>query len=225
MAGSWDVRAGTSIEDMKAFQRRRQEAETAQAQSHAQALLERVPEMARLPRSRIAEDWRAFVLRAEELRRLDPAVESTSGAMLAQMAMALHHAYGAFESAMARTRRAMEGDAPGSSVGDGPRSCARAPGHPLERLPGGASEHVGIPALLPTRLCRIPRPGATRRAPPGRTRGAPVPGNGLPGTECPSGRSRCVLTGRTTTSPNRLAAALPRGARSRRASAGARRRR
>lgn len=43
---------GTSIEDMKTFQRRRREAEAARAQAHAQALLERVPEMASLLKAR-----------------------------------------------------------------------------------------------------------------------------------------------------------------------------
>ena len=61
-------------------------------------------------RAEIASDRQAFEDRLSELERLDP--EGGSPATLAQVAVALHHAYGAVEAALARIARVLERSVP-----------------------------------------------------------------------------------------------------------------
>ena len=61
-------------------------------------------------RAEIASDLAAFEDRLGELERLEP--EGASPAVLAQIAVALHHAYGAVEAALARIARVLEGSMP-----------------------------------------------------------------------------------------------------------------
>ncbi len=62
-------------------------------------------------RAEIASDMQAFAARIEELARLASGVEA-SPPMQAQVAVALHHAYGAVEAALARIARTLEGGLP-----------------------------------------------------------------------------------------------------------------
>lgn len=66
-------------------------------------------EMQRL-RAEVASDSSAFFARVDELRALDASARTT--ALNAQVAVALHHAYGAVEAALARVARALEGSLP-----------------------------------------------------------------------------------------------------------------
>lgn len=61
-------------------------------------------------RAEVASDLETFAARVEELAAL-PRL-SPEPAPLAQAAVALHHAYGAVESALLRVARLLEGDAP-----------------------------------------------------------------------------------------------------------------
>lgn len=61
-------------------------------------------------RAEIVSDLRAFESRADELAALPPL--DRTPATLAQAAVALHHAYGAIESALVRLRKVLEGDEP-----------------------------------------------------------------------------------------------------------------
>jgi hypothetical protein len=61
-------------------------------------------------RAELRSDRAAWRLRIEELGSLDLS-QATAGA-LAQAAVALHHGYGAIESALARVARALEGSLP-----------------------------------------------------------------------------------------------------------------
>lgn len=62
-------------------------------------------------RSELRTDRESFCARVAELRGLS--LEDTGAAVCAQVAVALHHAYGAVEAAMARTARTLEGSVPG----------------------------------------------------------------------------------------------------------------
>lgn len=62
-------------------------------------------------RAEIAFDRSAFEQRIEELSQLDLAVDAASG-RLAQVAVALHHAYGSLEAILERVARAFEGSLP-----------------------------------------------------------------------------------------------------------------
>ncbi len=61
-------------------------------------------------RAEVASDASAFGARIEELKRLD--ARSGGPAASAQVAVALHHAYGAVEAALARVARLLEGSVP-----------------------------------------------------------------------------------------------------------------
>jgi hypothetical protein len=62
-------------------------------------------------RAEIGSDRRAFQRHVEELRSLELGPEATSGD-LARAAVAMHHAYGAVESLLARVCRQLEQDVP-----------------------------------------------------------------------------------------------------------------
>jgi hypothetical protein len=62
-------------------------------------------------RAEVRSDLEAFSARSEELARLGAAAASTP-AELAQIAVALHHGYGAIEAALVRVMRAIEGSVP-----------------------------------------------------------------------------------------------------------------
>lgn len=67
------------------------------------------PRLQRL-RAEISSDARAFESRLDELMRID--LSTPSEATLAQTAVALHHAYGAVESALSRAARTIDGGLP-----------------------------------------------------------------------------------------------------------------
>ncbi len=62
-------------------------------------------------RAEVAADLTTFEARVDELAGLPPLADDNP-AILAQAAVALHHAYGAVESALLRVARLLEGDAP-----------------------------------------------------------------------------------------------------------------
>ena len=68
------------------------------------------PRIQRL-RAEIASDLRVFQSKAEELRGL-PQLSSAGRSTLAQAAVALHHAYGAVESALSRIARTIDDGLP-----------------------------------------------------------------------------------------------------------------
>jgi hypothetical protein len=68
------------------------------------------PRIQRL-RAEIASDLRVFQSKVEELREL-PQLSSAERATLAQAAVALHHAYGAIESALGRIARTIDDGLP-----------------------------------------------------------------------------------------------------------------
>lgn len=61
-------------------------------------------------RARLRADRQAFRDRVSELRGLT--IGAADPAVAAQVAVALHHAYGAVEAALARTARTLEGEVP-----------------------------------------------------------------------------------------------------------------
>jgi hypothetical protein len=65
-------------------------------------------------RAEIASDRRAYLARAEELRALELRA-GTSPPVLAQAAVALHHAYCAVEAILDRVARMLEGSLPGGA--------------------------------------------------------------------------------------------------------------
>jgi len=64
------------------------------------------PEEIQRLRAELGSDLRAFEARVEELRMLD--ATTASPAEVAQIAVALHHAYGAVEAGLARVSRVIE---------------------------------------------------------------------------------------------------------------------
>lgn len=62
-------------------------------------------------RAEIASDLRAFKLRLQELAALSPLTQADRGP-LAEAAVALHHAYGAVESALSRVARTIDDGLP-----------------------------------------------------------------------------------------------------------------
>jgi hypothetical protein len=71
------------------------------------------PEEVQRLRAEIASDLSAFQARVAELGGLEPA--GASAAEAAQLAVALHHAYGAVEAALARVSRVIERGLPAGS--------------------------------------------------------------------------------------------------------------
>jgi hypothetical protein len=67
------------------------------------------PRLLRL-RAEIASDLAAFDARISELRSID--LDAPTPATMAQAAVALHHAYGAVESALTRVARTLDGGLP-----------------------------------------------------------------------------------------------------------------
>lgn len=61
-------------------------------------------------RAEVASDRQAWRARVEEIRGLNPG--QADAATLAQVAVALHHGYGAIESALERVARSIEGSVP-----------------------------------------------------------------------------------------------------------------
>lgn len=64
-----------------------------------------------LLRAEVAEDWRSFLARLEELRAVE-VPRNAAPPVLAPVAVSLHHAYGAVGAAMTRVSRAFHGESP-----------------------------------------------------------------------------------------------------------------